>query len=145
VSKGKHNYPDRYSYLTGTWTADSTDVVKTPLTRKKFVEHFFITESRVQGYQFKQSQYDLIIASNLLHYLFQRSTKKLLERLMRHLESNGLVYIRFKRDPEYGPWKEGFSYEECRDLCRSIITPRGIAEWTQPTPNGSEDCVFTNL
>lgn len=145
-------YRDRFSAYQGGFTLDPNDAVKTLLTDAEFKEILSVQEEFIQRYTFKEPLYDVIIASNVLHYLTKRDVEVTVRRILTHLAPGGVFYIRIRRTPSAEfQWQPGVSYGLLQECCRKLLARTNAKEFIHPpyidTGNNprDEETVWTNL
>ena len=153
--KNKHHktaYSSRYELLTDKWKPDESDVIRARLTREQYSQFFKITQAQVQHYAFMEDSYDVIIACHLLHYLSRQEAASLVQRILTHVSSTGVYYIRIRRTPSVQvKWSSDFSYEACQVMCRELLHGSGNVEFIhaphtdESGKSWDEETVWTNL
>jgi SAM-dependent methyltransferase len=89
----------------------------------------------------QSDQFDLVLASNMLHYMPQRDVEQSLEVIAEQTKPDGLIYIRIKTAFE-GALMKG---SELVKLCNSFAERTGLAQYKGVTDHEGEHYTWTNL
>lgn len=123
-------------------TTDPTDVRPRITDPKQFRGLLNVSfASPIGTHEFGRDRYDIIIMSNVLHYLDGHNIDHAFYQIRRHSNEQSLIYLSIKDGFEGSK----LSSEELLRHCRSFAVERGLTEYGPRASNQGKAYTFTNI